>query len=355
MRVHFEIILFLFVIVSMIFVPTIQNSYSTYHVNSFDRYDRTLTHDPTVCAIQPALLNDKDWKDISNYIRGAVLDWQTKLKQNPGQRDSWNIDLNLFTQEQWDPANRDKCNIFIHFESRPFPEDEFRVAGKILSAEIDNILIVIYYLNILEEKVVSTQPSPYYVGAYERVVEIKYTYADKLRSATQLKLTITHELGHALGLEHYPIWDLDEDQVGRWYSGIERPPSVMIPIKPTKVIDASITQLDIEKVLSIYGSEGFSLEPEEIVVQKIPDWIKNNAKWWTSGLITDSDFAMGIQFMIKNEIIVIPNLEKSPSAFAEEIPVWVKNNAKWWADGLISEDDFVNGLQYLVRHGIIIV
>jgi len=355
MRVHFEIILFLFVIVSMIFVPTIQNSLQISLSDIIETNVRTLTHDPTVCAIQPIVLNDKEWKDVSNYITSAVLDWQTKLKQNPGQRDSWNINLNLFTQEKWDPAYRDKCNIFIHFEPRPLDEDAFQVAGKILSKEIDNILIVIFYLNILEERIESTKPSPYYPGVYERVVEIKYTYADKLMSAESLKLAITHELGHALGLDHYQTWNLDEKQLERWYSGIERPPSVMIPIKPTKVIDASITQLDIEKVLSIYGSDGFSLEPEEIVEQKIPDWIKNNAEWWTSGLISDSDFAMGIQFMIKNEIIVIPNLEKSPSTFAEEIPVWVKNNAKWWADGLISEDDFVNGLQYLVRHGIIIV
>ncbi len=37
----------------------------------------------------------------------------------------------------------------------------------------------------------------------------------------------------------------------------------------------------------------------------------------------------------------------------ESIPDWIKNNAKWWADGLISEDDFVNGIKYLVEKGII--
>ena len=35
------------------------------------------------------------------------------------------------------------------------------------------------------------------------------------------------------------------------------------------------------------------------------------------------------------------------------IPDWVKNNAKWWADGQIGESDFINAMQYLVTHGIL--
>jgi len=37
----------------------------------------------------------------------------------------------------------------------------------------------------------------------------------------------------------------------------------------------------------------------------------------------------------------------------EPIPGWIKNNAKWWADGQISEDDFVGGIEWLVEQGII--
>ena len=86
----------------------------------------------------------------------------------------------------------------------------------------------------------------------------------------------------------------------------------------------------------------------------IPDWIRNNAKWWSDGLIGDSDFVNGIQFMIKEKIINIPNLPEQASETAEEkVPDWIRNNAGWWANGLISEDDFVNGLKYLVEQGII--
>ena len=40
----------------------------------------------------------------------------------------------------------------------------------------------------------------------------------------------------------------------------------------------------------------------------IPEWIKNNAAWWADGQIDDSTFVQGIQYMIKNEIIIIIKL-----------------------------------------------
>ncbi len=85
----------------------------------------------------------------------------------------------------------------------------------------------------------------------------------------------------------------------------------------------------------------------------IPDWIRNNAKWWSDGQIADSDFTSGIQFMIKENIISIPDLPEQTSETAEGVPDWVRNNAGWWADGLISDDDFVSGIKYLVEKGII--
>lgn len=35
-----------------------------------------------------------------------------------------------------------------------------------------------------------------------------------------------------------------------------------------------------------------------------------------------------------------------------KIPDWIKNNAGWWADGLIKDSDFVSGIQYLITNGI---
>ncbi len=88
---------------------------------------------------------------------------------------------------------------------------------------------------------------------------------------------------------------------------------------------------------------------------EIPSWIKNNARWWSEGVIGDSDFTTGIQYMIKENIMVISGLpEQAADATQEQVPQWVRNNAGWWANGLISDYDFVSGIKYLVEQGIIL-
>ena len=92
---------------------------------------------------------------------------------------------------------------------------------------------------------------------------------------------------------------------------------------------------------------------DQAVVLEIPDWVRNNAKWWNEGTIEDSDFSNGIQYMIEQKIIVIPKLGKSNVESAQNIPEWIKNNAGWWAKGSISDQEFANGIEYLVKNGII--
>ena len=36
-----------------------------------------------------------------------------------------------------------------------------------------------------------------------------------------------------------------------------------------------------------------------------------------------------------------------------QIPDWIKDNARWWADGLISDDEYIAALQYLIGQGIL--
>jgi len=100
---------------------------------------------------------------------------------------------------------------------------------------------------------------------------------------------------------------------------------------------------------SIYQVLGF---PDPIPV---PDWIKNNAEWWATGKISDKEFISGVQFMIQNSIIIIPNLPEPQISDDKDIPVWIRNNANWWALDKISEEEFVNGIKYLIQQGIIAV
>jgi len=97
-------------------------------------------------------------------------------------------------------------------------------------------------------------------------------------------------------------------------------------------------------------------EPEiqTLKSQHVPIWIKNNAAWWSQELIEDSDFVAGIEYLIQNEIITIQDNQVIASSYSSnEIPEWIKNNAGWWSEDLITEKEFIDGLQWLISNGII--
>jgi len=87
----------------------------------------------------------------------------------------------------------------------------------------------------------------------------------------------------------------------------------------------------------------------------LPFWIKELAKMWINQpLVTDKDFARAIEYLIQVEIIKIPYTEPGGETISS-IPEWIKNNAGWWIEGKISDTEFVLALQYLVKTGIITV
>lgn len=114
-----------------------------------------------------------------------------------------------------------------------------------------------------------------------------------------------------------------------------------------------MTKFVIQFVVLIFSSivliGSVNVLAEEV---RTPDWIKNNAKWWSEDKINDSDFIEGIQYLLEQNIIQIQ--EKSVSTNQEnKIPNWLKNTAGWWADDLIPESEFLKGLEFLVKNGII--
>jgi len=52
-------------------------------------------------------------------------------------------------------------------------------------------------------------------------------------------------------------------------------------------------------------------------------------------------------------LVTISSLFLTASATDSNIPDWIKNNAKWWSEGSINDADYVKSLEYLMRHGII--
>ena len=157
-----------------------------------------------------------------------------------------------------------------------------------------------------------------------------------------------------------------------------------------------ITPVELDVIVI---SQDSSLEKSmvDLEKEKVPTWIKNNAKWWSEGNIDDDTFVGGIQHLMKEKIVNIPDLpeqasEKARPNFVDEtknpqhyidrynneekykewfddnypdytieeavglptpIPGWIKNNANWWSEGLISEDEFVKGIEFLVENRIL--
>ena len=91
---------------------------------------------------------------------------------------------------------------------------------------------------------------------------------------------------------------------------------------------------------------------------QIPDWIKNVAGWWANGEISENEFLTGITYLINNNIISLhfvpcsQKIESQTTSSAKMVPDWVKNNAKWWSEDLIEDTDFSNGMEYLIINQI---
>lgn len=125
----------------------------------------------------------------------------------------------------------------------------------------------------------------------------------------------------------------------------------MIPEDVTGIVNLNFDNLD---------GNNFAKTTIPIVINQvtnqndvsIPEWIKNNAGWWSEDAIDDNTFIQGIKYLIKNDIIVIPQTQQETME-TKEIPSWIKNNAEWWADGQIDDETFVQGLEFLIKNGII--
>lgn len=90
----------------------------------------------------------------------------------------------------------------------------------------------------------------------------------------------------------------------------------------------------------------------------LPDWVKNNAEVWSKGLISDRDFAAGLNYMIKKKIIQIENIKVDSEGIIVidenlNLPSWIKITAEFWAKNEISDDEFAIGLEWLINNGII--
>jgi len=81
-----------------------------------------------------------------------------------------------------------------------------------------------------------------------------------------------------------------------------------------------------------------------------PSWVRDTAMWWSAGVSNKTDFAQGIRYMIRQELIKAP---LATEVNAVKIPEWLKANARWWSSGQIDDKTFAMTIQYLIESGIV--
>ena len=84
----------------------------------------------------------------------------------------------------------------------------------------------------------------------------------------------------------------------------------------------------------------------------IPNWIYDDALLWSEEKINDEKFIQIINYLIKNEIIIITQNE-SEVFEVSKIPSWIRTITSWWINGEINDETFVKSLEFLVQKNII--
>ena len=179
-----------------------------------------------ITAIEAPPEKSTQWVKL---VKDAVLDWETNLKDAELEKDEiWNMAITEIANE-----DQKGCDVKIEFKDKPELADT--VAGYFSWPPGK---VVIYYL---QPKLCNL-----IIPCYDD---------ETLKSDDAIYAIAIHEIGHSLGLDHYVSDDKDLNK--KWQSGNESPPSVMIPTIPRVASVLQITDVDIQKVREIYGTEGF--------------------------------------------------------------------------------------------------
>jgi len=97
-------------------------------------------------------------------------------------------------------------------------------------------------------------------------------------------------------------------------------------------------KLSIIFTITIIGILGFSITASAANTS-VPDWVKNNAKWWSEGSITETDYIKSLEFLITQGIIQIPI--PITEVTAAQTPLTDDERAQYFVvtfdDGLIEE------------------
>lgn len=209
----FHTLLRLGISICIILGITFTSAYA-YEISYNTEYYR-LQNPPTYCIEEPYDSSDADI--LVPLAEDALNNWQKSLQdaefENP---EYWKINSKIISNG----GSKSDCDITIHFVGGTQKQQEgYRILGTMF-----------YYRDAME--------------IYHQDIGIEKIFN-----------ILVHEIGHSFGLGHYVA---DDNEVNKkFYSSDKLAPSIMIPTTHNDPSLIKITQIDVDKVRSIYGSQGF--------------------------------------------------------------------------------------------------
>jgi len=190
---------------------------------------------PSYCFVTPTDTSDIPRYEIQKWdveIEEAVNDWNTKLRNaESGNKALWNL-----TYLGSDDAPLNNCDYPIYV--KPYsnsPSLWFNSLGVFLYTAIH-----VFFLGW---------------SSCETGGEYDYCYnLNRIRPPSEIGGTTRHEIGHSLGLGHYSSDNVNT--ISKWLKQ-NNLPSIMVGGLGTDKDWRIITNIDVQKVRSLYGDQGF--------------------------------------------------------------------------------------------------
>ncbi len=186
---------------------------------------------------------------LYQITQDAIDEWKNKLVRFTGEKQGWDFTYKIISQQQYDEIfSANICDVTIYFEREPSTDVESTTAGHTY-AMFGFADITIFYL----------EPVWIYNGQIEIINGVEYEVADIAHYKNSLDPfndeTIKHEIGHSLGLDHYPA---KSSEITR-QNGVYLSPSIMTLSENSFLIDRmEITDYDIRSVVNLYGEDGIN-------------------------------------------------------------------------------------------------